>query len=63
MSDEQKQKVHITPSIQDIEFARRFLIAEAQKIHHPEEYEALARGENISEKSSLVKLNPHLKKG
>ena len=61
MSDEQKQKVHITPSIQDIEFARRFLIAEAQKIHHPEEYEALAKGENISEKSSLVKLNPQLR--
>ena len=63
MSEEEQQKIHITPSISDIEFAKNFLITEAQKIHYPEEYQALTRGEKISEKSQLIKLNPQLRKG
>ena len=63
MSEEEQQKMHITPSISDIEFAKNFLITEAQKIHYPEEYQALTRGEKISEKSQLIKLNPQLRKG
>ena len=36
MSEEDKRKIHITPSASEIEFARRFLIMEAQKMHHSE---------------------------
>ena len=62
ISEEEKQKIHITPPISDIEFAENFLITGAQKIHYPEEYQALSRGEKISEKSQLIKLNPQLRK-
>ena len=63
MSEEDKRKIHITPSASEIEFARRFLIIEAQKMYHPEEYYALVRGEKIPEKSQLIKLNPQLNRG
>ena len=63
MSEEDKRKIHITPSTSDIEFAKNFLIREAQKIHHSEDYNALVKGEKISEKSPLIKLNPQLKQG
>ena len=63
MSEEDKRKIHITPSASEIEFARRFLIIEAQKTYHSEEYYALVRGEKIPEKSQLIKLNPQLNRG
>ena len=63
MSSDEQRKMHITPSITELNFARDFLIMEAQKLHYPEEYECLEKGETISEKSKLIKLNPQLKNG
>ena len=55
--------MHITPSSSDIDFAKNFLIMEAQKIYYPEEYIALSKSEKISDKSQLIKLNPQLRQG
>ena len=63
MSKDEAEKLRRTPSIQELLFARSFLIKEAQMQHFSEEYEAFKNGKQISEKSSLRKLNPQLKNG
>ena len=63
MTPEDQRKMHITPSIEELNFARNYLISEGQKLIYPEEYTLLEKGQQISEKSSLIKLNPMLKNG
>ena len=63
MTSEDQKRIHITPSAKEIKFARDFLIRKAQKLTYPEEYKALENNQQISEKSSLIKLNPTLKDG
>ena len=63
MTPEDQKRIHITPSASEIRFARDFLIKETQKQTYPEEYQALQNNQPISQKSSLIKLNPKLKKG
>ena len=63
MSEEDRRKMHITPSSSDIDFAKNVLIMEAQKIYHSEEYNALSKGEKISDKSQLIKLYEQLREG
>ena len=63
MTPADQKRIHITPSAKEIKFARDFLIREAQKLTYPEEYKALENNQQISEKSSLIKLNPTLKDG
>ena len=58
-----QKRMYITPSTNDLLFARDYLIRESQKLTYPEEYEALQNGKSISEKSSLIKLNPRLENG
>ena len=47
----------------DITFSKNYLIKEAQRCTYPEEYLALEQNQAISEKSSLIKLNPKLREG
>ena len=54
---------HITPSVKELKFAKHFLIKESQKLHYQEESEALRKKGNISEKSSIRKLNSKLNNG
>lgn len=54
----EKDKLRITPSIEELDFAKNYLISESQKIQYQEECEALQRKEQRSEKSKLIKLNP-----
>ena len=61
MTPVEKNKLHITPSIKELDFAKNYLISESQKIQYQEEYEALQKKEQISEKSKLIKLNPQLR--
>ena len=63
MSPGDKKEMHITPSEEELTFARNYLIKEAQKSSYPEEYKALKQNKPISEKSSLIKLNPKLREG
>ena len=63
MTPEDQRRIYITPSAKEIKFARDFLIRESQKLSYPEEYKALQNNQQISEKSSLIKLNPTLKDG
>ena len=58
-----QKRMYITPSTNDLLFARDYLIRESQKLTYPEKYEALQNGNSISEKSSLIKLNPRLENG
>ena len=55
--------MHITPSEEERQFAKNYLIKEAQKQTYPDEYRKLKKGESISEKSPLIKLNPTLREG
>ena len=63
MTEADQKRMHITPSSKELMFARDYLIRESQKINYPEEYEALQKGNSISEKSALIKLNPRLENG
>ena len=63
MTETDQKRMHITPSTKELMFARDYLIRESQKINYPEEYEALQNGRSISEKSTLIKLNPRLENG
>ena len=51
----------MTPSEEELTFARNYLIMEAQKTSYPEEYKALKQNKLISEKSNLIKLNLKLR--
>ena len=51
MSPDEAKKIHITPSTKEINFARDFLIMEAQKIHYPEEYQCSLKGEILYQKT------------
>jgi len=63
MSAEDQKKMHITASKKELKFAKDFLIKETQKLTYPDEYQTLEKGEVISAKSSLIKLNPALRDG
>ena len=63
MSPEDQLRMHITPSIEELNFARNHLISEGQKLIYPEEYQLIEKGEQIPVKSSLIKLNPLFKNG
>ena len=63
MSLEEQKELHTTPSIKEITFSKNYLIKEAQRCTYPEEYLALEQNQEISEKSSLIKLNPKLREG
>ena len=63
MTPEDTNEMHMTPSEEELTFAKNYLIMEAQKTSYPEEYKALEQNKPISEKSSLIKLNPKLRKG
>ena len=38
MTENDKKLIHITPHLEEIIFAKNFLISEAQKYHYPDEY-------------------------
>ena len=61
MEPEEQAKLHLIPSIREIQFANKFLIIETQKLKYPEEYEALKANQPLPEKSTIRKLNPQLK--
>ena len=63
MTQAEKEKLHITPSISELDFAKNYLISESQKLQYQEEYEALQKKEQISEKSKLITLNSQLRNG
>ena len=63
MSPEDQDKMHITPSEEERQFAKKYLIKEAQRQTYPDEYRRLNKGESISEKSPLIKFNLTLREG
>ena len=63
MKPEYQMRIHMTPSAGELRFARDFLIKETQKQTYLEEYQALKNNQPISQKSSLIKLNPRLENG
>ena len=63
MSPEDQKKMYKSPSLQKLNFARNYLIKEAQTITNSDQYQALENNKPISEKSPLIKLNPILKDG
>ena len=47
MTPEDQRKMHITPSIEELNFARNYLISEGQKLIYPEEYALIEKGEQV----------------
>ena len=60
ITDEEK-KYLLIPSLPELENAKNYHIIQAQKLHFPEDYQAIKEGRPISQKSQLRKFNPMMR--